>query len=271
MSLRFAVPAVYFCISWIFSSFFLTHTFSILSGWKPKSILLRIPSTVYMSSAVVGDHNNNIDRDEQLEKGNNNTSLANFVPLQENTSDILMGIDIQRNQDGVAVIPVKHGEYTVWAMVNDLDYPHLSKYQWFLNRWGYVRNLKMNLIHKMVLTNDDPNSVFEHINGNKLDNRRENLRITSRSKITHIRPKADKFSNHRGVRWIKIHQKWQASITIYGKTKYLGLFYQEGDAAEVCRRAFQFNNDLYARRRQVCNLCYLGAHILCFLLSDSHA
>ena len=44
-------------------------------------------------------------------------------------------------------------------------------------------------------------------------------------------------SAHRGVTWNKAEGKWQATITIGGKRKYLGRFKDEEEAAEEYRRA----------------------------------
>lgn len=71
-----------------------------------------------------------------------------------------------------------------------------------------------------------PKGEIDHINGNKQDNRIENLRdVTQQSnaqnKLTaHSRSKTQTL----GVSWHKKAQKWQAHICVYKERKYLGLF-----------------------------------------------
>ena len=65
--------------------------------------------------------------------------------------------------------------------------------------------------------------VVDHINGDKLDNRVENLQVISqRGNIS----KSNKFKTSRftGVNWFNLRNKWRAAIYINGKTKHLGLF-----------------------------------------------
>lgn len=71
--------------------------------------------------------------------------------------------------------------------------------------------------------------VIDHVNNDKLDNRLENLQIISqRQNKTKDSKKSS--SIYTGVTWSKCHKKWQSSIRINGKKKYLGYFINEYDA-----------------------------------------
>lgn len=80
--------------------------------------------------------------------------------------------------------------------------------------------------------------VGDHINGNSLDNRRENLRVCSyqdngRNKRV---SSGSKSSRYKGVCKIKGERKWQAYIKVGGKKIHLGTFdgeYGELDAAKA--------------------------------------
>lgn len=70
----------------------------------------------------------------------------------------------------------------------------------------------------------------DHINGNKLDNRRDNLRLA-----TNKMNQGNRIA--RGYIWNKVKQKWQASISTDGVTHHLGDFTNEEDARCAYRKA----------------------------------
>ena len=73
-------------------------------------------------------------------------------------------------------------------------------------------------------------SVY-HINHNKLDNQRKNLRLVKGSARMHRRPSVKHSSKYRGVYWCKDKRKWIAEIKVYKKQIRLGRFEVEKDAA----------------------------------------
>jgi hypothetical protein len=115
------------------------------------------------------------------------------------------------------------------AIVDDEDYEVLNRYNW------YARNSKNThyavrviwgegtvYMHRFILTPSAEQQV-DHINGNGLDNRRENLRICTRSQNQHNRKKGQRNSSgFKGVS--KKGNKWQANIGRDRKQIYLGIF-----------------------------------------------
>ena len=86
-------------------------------------------------------------------------------------------------------------------------------------------------MHRLILNASDDIQV-DHINHNGLDNRKGNLRLCSCSQNCMNRNTRSKTSSRfKGVVWRKKSQKWQSRIHIDGATKYLGAFFNEGDAA----------------------------------------
>lgn len=83
------------------------------------------------------------------------------------------------------------------------------------------------------------NLQWDHINGNKLDNRRENLRYATNSQNNANREKQAGLysSQYKGVFWNAQKGKWQSRLKIDGKQKHLGFFVNEKDAARAYNEA----------------------------------
>lgn len=81
-------------------------------------------------------------------------------------------------------------------------------------------------------------SEIDHINGDKSDNRPENLREASRSQNQHNRDKqSNNKSGFKGVHWSRQRRKWMATIMVDRKLHYLGLFEKAEDASDAYQKA----------------------------------
>lgn len=88
---------------------------------------------------------------------------------------------------------------------------------------------KMVLLHKLILPKA---RLVDHRNGNKLDCTRENLRdATPAGNARNRAPLQGCTSSFKGVCWNRSCKKWQSSIRVDGKARYLGLFTDEVEAA----------------------------------------
>lgn len=66
---------------------------------------------------------------------------------------------------------------------------------------------------------------IDHINHDKIDNHIENLRIVSHSdNLKNLSLRSDNKTGISGVCWHSKQNKWQASINVNGRMKYLGVF-----------------------------------------------
>jgi hypothetical protein len=125
-------------------------------------------------------------------------------------------------------IPLTRGLATV---VDDEDYEMLSKLKWCADGNGYAvhinkRGFKPRLVymHRFLLL-PDPNMQIDHINRDKLDNRRENIRICTAAENRMNRPaQVGGASPYKGVSWDYRSNKWQSYIRKSGKGKNLGRF-----------------------------------------------
>jgi hypothetical protein len=72
---------------------------------------------------------------------------------------------------------------------------------------------------------------IDHINGDKLDNRKANLRVcTNGQNHMNIKKYAGKTSKYKGVWWNKERGKWQTDIKLDKKKRYVGRFEDENEA-----------------------------------------
>lgn len=90
-------------------------------------------------------------------------------------------------------------------------------------------------MHRVLLDPVNGQEV-DHVNGNGLDNREENLRIVTHRKNQQNQHRA-KTSRFVGVSWFKNLQKWRAAIYEDGVKQHLGLFNEEIDAATAYQTA----------------------------------
>jgi len=87
--------------------------------------------------------------------------------------------------------------------------------------------------------------MIDHIDGNKQNNKIENLREATHTQNLQNRPKyKSNTSGYKGVSFHKKTKKWQASIRINNKQNYLGLFKTPLDAYEVyCKEAKKYHKE----------------------------
>lgn len=115
-----------------------------------------------------------------------------------------------------------------------------------IDRWGYPmiriggKVLRVHrLIAKAFLSNYCEELQVDHVNGDKANNRPDNLRMVTcqQNNRAFKQKRKDTSSLSRGVSFHKSTQKWQAHIMIDGKNKHIGLFPNESDAALAYNRA----------------------------------
>jgi len=115
----------------------------------------------------------------------------------------------------------------------------IKNHKWYLTAAGYVecKNRKEKLILHRFIMNASGGFVVDHINHNKLDNRKCNLRICThqQNSCNSIR----KVNNTGKMYGVRKHSKygWEAYININKKKKHLGLFKKKSEAAEARLKA----------------------------------
>ncbi len=93
---------------------------------------------------------------------------------------------------------------------------------------------KCQLLHRVILGIDDKKIIVDHINGNTLDNRKQNLRAcTIAQNIRNSKISKNNKSGYKGVCFYKRDGVWVASIVLNRETIYLGRFETPEAAAEA--------------------------------------
>jgi AP2 domain len=146
------------------------------------------------------------------------------------------------------LIPLTQGQN---AIVDASDFDWLNRWNWCA-QWKPDRqcfcalrlgkreeNSRRIYMSRFILGLTDPKIGADHIYGNTLDNRRENLRPATGSEnhANQTRPIKNS-SGYKGV--VKRGEKWAAQISVRGKTIYLGIFESLERAALTYAEAAKF-------------------------------
>lgn len=132
------------------------------------------------------------------------------------------------------------------ALIDAEDFPRACIFNWIYRRDGYavaVYKRQTILLHRYVMR-AEKGQIVDHINGDRLDCRKANLRITDyHGNSRNAKPHGE--SQYRGV--ARDRKKWKARIYANGRREHLGVFDSEEEAARAYdKRAMELFGE-YAR------------------------
>jgi len=111
-----------------------------------------------------------------------------------------------------------------------------------INHKKYRAHRLVFLMHKGYLP-----KTLDHINGDRKDNRIENLRPATLAQNAQNRDISSRNkSGYKGVYWTKQTKKWRAEIETSGERLHLGYFDNVEEAAEVVRKAREELHGVFA-------------------------
>ena len=153
---------------------------------------------------------------------------------------------VMADSQNTKLIPLTQGKF---AIVDEDDYEPLMLRKWQFISTGYAvsntqisykkgkQKIKFIFMHREIL--QTPNGMqTDHINGNRLDNRKCNLRICTPMQNMHNRKRdTNSTSIYKGVSWNTNDKSWRAQIGINGEKIHLGCFKSEVMAAKAYNEA----------------------------------
>jgi len=143
--------------------------------------------------------------------------------------------------------------------VDEEDLPRVQFIRWYRHQQGYAvgylpvsrrgaADNRLILMHRFIL--GEAKGLTDHKNGNRLDNRKCNLRRTDdfgNGRNVSVRRTKGKTSKFKGVCWHSQNSKWMVRVA----AKYIGLYADEIDAAKAYNVAAQKFFGEYAKLNKI--------------------
>mgnify|MGYP001589655141 CR=1 FL=1 len=124
-----------------------------------------------------------------------------------------------------------------YAIIDNGDFERVNKLKWYYDSTGYAAHKSGKIairMHQFIL-NTPKGMITDHINHDKLDNRKINIRICLRmNNLWNMRKSRGK-SKYKGVYFNGSDgriKRWVAQIRANNKVKNLGYFLTEEEAAQ---------------------------------------
>lgn len=138
------------------------------------------------------------------------------------------------------IIRKKPRKYTI---IDDEDYGYLNQWNWYFGGGDYTGSYVIRkspegtrYIHRELM-HPKKGEYVDHINGNKLDNRKKNLRIVDGTQnLANMHKTRVGSSKYKGVQWRKDTKMWRVRVKVYGQEIHGGYYYDEKEAAKAYNR-----------------------------------
>lgn len=183
-------------------------------------------------------------------KATANRGLYCSIPCanKHNIRTALPPVPATVSADGLtATIPLfaRDGSVHGHAIIDAADAMWASQWRWMLHG-GYAsrvhqpgsQRITLRLHRELLGLAYGDARTGDHINRDRLDNRRSNLRIVAKwAQAQNVSPRGGTSSKYRGVAWCSAHGKWRAYANVNGKPKHFGWFKTEAEAAQAAQDA----------------------------------
>ncbi len=132
------------------------------------------------------------------------------------------------------------------ALVDDEDFDYINRFKWsYANGYATTHFLgKSCLMHRLIM-NPPKEMEVDHINHNRSDNRKENLRVCTPSQNRwNVTKRTSNTSGFKGISWDSDRNKWLVQIQALGIKRNLGRFSSLSKAKKVYNsEAYKFHKE----------------------------
>lgn len=156
--------------------------------------------------------------------------IPNYLSIQLNSKNPV------RINTSYAEIFCTYKAKGIWVKVDFEDLEKISKIKWkyqpstdSYNQVNASLN-KTTVLMSRYLLKADKNQYVDHVNGDPTDNRKENIRFCTLSQNSQNR-KSLIGRKYKGIYFCKSRKNWVAQISIDGKTRNIGRFKTDKQAA----------------------------------------
>ena len=149
----------------------------------------------------------------------------------------------------------------MFALVDDVDYPDLSKYRWYAMKHRTGRfyavakvNGKTVSMHRVIMRAKTFSEKVDHVDRDSLNNTRQNLRFSTNSENMMNRGASSR--NKTGFKGVlkradRRTKPYKAQIGINGKTLYIGHFDTAKEAANAYNEKAKELHGAFARLNKI--------------------
>lgn len=159
-------------------------------------------------------------------------------------------------KDNSAIIYLynKEGEKIAEALIDIEDVDRVKNYKWRLS-YGYANNRMTGISLQNLIMNFTSDGVYiiDHINRNRLDCKKSNLRLVNYTVNGYNKGKqSNNTSGYPGIIWNKHNKNWNVNIKINGKTIRIGTFKGQKDAIEARQKGeLQYFGEIINRKHDI--------------------
>lgn len=133
----------------------------------------------------------------------------------------------------------------LFAVVDAGDVDAVSRFKWSVNvgsrghRYAVALDGGVRVWMHRLLTSAPDGMVVDHIDGDGLNNRRENMRVCTQAQNAMNRTSIRHPAGRKGLRYDPQSGHWAARVAISGKRPWLGTFETEAEARDAYNEAAQ--------------------------------
>ncbi len=177
-----------------------------------------------------------------ISDANWNTMPDGLVSADPRNEAVVLEGSAPMTPERIRVVPIRGRDKTIraYALISEADAERVLSHRWSLNGTGYAwRNAYLETpkhvyLHRFLM-GCAPNDGLhvDHINRDRLDNRRSNLRIGTPAEGRQNTPLLS--GRYRGVGFDRSRGLWQAQAQLGRRHYFLGRYRTEEDAGAAAR------------------------------------